>query len=500
MLDSDISAEMILADLLNKEHSISGLSVNWIYSTGLRFFEMQWLFRAGLLLFPNDWHLARTFAMAIAIALMAVATWLVFYAIDRYEWGPWAAAMVIFPGGGWYFWQTIYGGQYTPYVLLSLFSTAFILLASRDLSLIRNRIYTALLLLLGAASGINGIKQLMVYHAPLCITALCVFLMEMRRADEAGEEIGTVICGRRFRFAVLSWGTSLVAFAGYLINKLVLSKVFLFEEYDNTIIEYRSFFEYVKMFIWNYGFIDEKVLMSPSGIASMLGVLFGLLVVFSGIIVVLRCRMLTEGDQLIALLAVISIVFCCFIFSYVSGHGDIQYFQPVIPFGYFLVTILIYSINLSSERLRIITASTVLFILLLTSMGTVHSEQDNPIHKYRAQKGLGPIVDWLVEQGYTQGVSFFWTSDIVTELSDGKIEMWTLSTDSPGEMLSRLQKKEHLDTTPDERYFYIFDYTDKDDEFLNDKVELGLAYIETHPGATPPVAIYFDENYVIYGN
>lgn len=500
MLDSDISAEMILADLLNKEHSVIGLSRNWIYSTGLRFLEMQWLFRIGLIIFPGNWHRARVFAMAIAIALMAFAVFLIFYAIGRSRWGVWGAAMVIFPGGGWYFWQTIYGGQYTPYILISLFSTAFILLAVRDFRTLYNKMYIIFLLLLGFASGINGIKQLMVYHAPLCITAVLLFLIELRGIGERGENIKNVIHTGRFRFAILSWGTSFAAFTGYLINKFILSKIYMFEEYDSTVIEYRSFFEYLKMFIWDYGFADGKILMSPWGVASMLGVVFGLLVVFSGIVLAFKFRDLSEGDQMLTLLSVVSILFCCFIFSYVSGHGDIQYFQPIIPFGYCLVVMLIYTFTFTKETWREVAIHLTMIILLFASMGTIHNEQDNPIHKYRAQKDLVPIVGWLVEQGYTQGVSFFWTSDVVTELSDGKIEMWTLSTESPEIMLNRLQKKEHITEGPDQRYFFIFDYTDKEDEFLDDKVELGLAYVGAHPQPDELMAIYFDENYVIYGN
>ena len=31
-------------------------------------------------------------------------------------------------------------------------------------------------------------------------------------------------------------------------------------------------------------------------------------------------------------------------------------------------------------------------------------------------------------------------------------------------------------------------------------VDLGLAYVETHQDAGTPVPIYYDENFIIYGN
>ena len=67
IVDSDLASEMILSDLLNKEGTI--ISHNWFYSTELKVVNLQWFYRLGLLIFPNDWHLARTFGMAITLAL-----------------------------------------------------------------------------------------------------------------------------------------------------------------------------------------------------------------------------------------------------------------------------------------------------------------------------------------------------------------------------------------------------------------------------------------------
>ena len=69
IVDSDLASEMILSDLLNKEGSI--ISHNWFYSTELKVVNLQWFYRLGLLLFPDDWHLARTFGMAVTLALYA---------------------------------------------------------------------------------------------------------------------------------------------------------------------------------------------------------------------------------------------------------------------------------------------------------------------------------------------------------------------------------------------------------------------------------------------
>ena len=507
MLDSDISSGILLAHRLNEEHSVTGLCQNWIYATGIRFLESQWLYRIGLVISPGDWHIARTIAMAMSLALLAFSSWLVFHSIGRDEWGIWAAALTLFPGGGWYFWQTIFGLQYTPYIMLSHFSFALIMLTKNNWASKKGVLYMAILLLLALGSGVNGIKQLMVFFAPLCLTAGCVFVMGMRRCGEESFSTRKILGDDSFRYFFLSIMASVMAAIGYIINSKILAKIYPFEQYDSTLIEYQSFFECLKMYIWDFGFADGKRLMSPSGIASMCGVVFGVLVIVSGIRLIIRNRQLSEAERTLVLLACISILFSCFMFAYLSGHGDIQYFQPVIPMGYFLVVMEVFTesweetgkdeCGLISGKVSMIIMNLVIIIMLITSAGTIHNENNEPLHKYRARPTLGKVVDILIDKGYTQGVSTFWTSNVVTELSDGSIEMWTLSTDSTDEFLNRAQRKDHIDNPPSGRYFYIFDLTRGEEEA---HIDLGLEYTEKHNDAGVMVPIYYDEDFIVYGN
>ena len=111
-LDSDMASEMVLADILNKERSVSGLTTSWRYSSELRVLNMQWFFRIGLAFFKNNWHMARAFSMTLAIILLAISVWFVFYSINLPELGIWAAALALFPGGADYFWLGTFGGYY----------------------------------------------------------------------------------------------------------------------------------------------------------------------------------------------------------------------------------------------------------------------------------------------------------------------------------------------------------------------------------------------------
>ena len=62
LTDSDISSEMLLAEILNGEHAL--VSKNWYYSTELRVLNIQLLYSFFFHLF-GDWTMVRTGACVV---------------------------------------------------------------------------------------------------------------------------------------------------------------------------------------------------------------------------------------------------------------------------------------------------------------------------------------------------------------------------------------------------------------------------------------------------
>ena len=59
------------------------------------------------------------------------------------------------------------------------------------------------------------------------------------------------------------------------------------------------------------------------------------------------------------------------------------------------------------------------------AVNTVRQEIENP---YLAHKGLDAAADWLVDNGYTEGYATFWNGNAMTELTNGKLDVWTLQS------------------------------------------------------------------------
>ena len=119
-IDSDMSSEMVLANLLNKEGGI--LSKNWGYSSEIRVFYVQVFYRLALLVFPHDWYMARMLGQAAWMLVLILCILYVGHSLKMQQNGVWAAAAMACPFGLWYVWYGAYGGYYVPYMVLLLLS------------------------------------------------------------------------------------------------------------------------------------------------------------------------------------------------------------------------------------------------------------------------------------------------------------------------------------------------------------------------------------------
>jgi hypothetical protein len=490
MLDSDMASEMVLSKLLNTEHSITGLSDSWYYSSELRVFEMQWFYRLGLLLSPHNWLVARTIGMTVALLLFAVGLIILFKDKNgSRKWGYVAAAICLAPGGSWYFWQTIFGGFYLVYILFIVYSLVLIKAFVNNKGKKGKRIASLIgVILLGFASGENGIKQLMVFYAPLVLALVLLSLWDVhsliREPEEKRKEKLSGI--RSFDCLIPAIAGTVFSCIGYLINFLVFAKRYSFHVYNVTLIAPTDLWERFREYLWSFGFNQDIKLISFQGVAAMAGLFVGILTIVSGIWFIINFDKLDEDDRMLTSVFACSVAFGIFIFSYVSFSG-IQYYQSFVPEGLCLIVLMIKHFRFAFDKIKTVAVYLLIAIVLFTSAGTVLSETEKPLHWYRAEERMSSYVDYLRSLGYEQGVSTFWKSNLIVELSNGEVEMWTIFNSSECYIHEWLQNKDHKDAMPEGKYFYLLSVTEyPQDQFAAQHPELQM--------------IYADDTYVIFGN
>lgn len=457
IVDSDLASEMILSDLLNKEGTI--ISHNWFYSTELKVVNLQWFYRLGLLIFPNDWHLARTFGMAITLALFAAAMLFFVKCAGLGRAGLWMVGTLLWPFGQHYLVYAIYGGYYLVYTFFYMLVLALVL---RSLNADKKHcaLQWVLACVITAVAGMNGVKQLMVFHAPLCLAAAILLVLALHSCGKTNWKAALDACRKEVRLLAASLVTAVAATAGYFVSNAVLSRMYDFKSYNfivwNRDEDWFTLDRILMDFFHEFGYENGSGVFHFGGIAAAVGLLLGCWMFFCIVRLLLRLDKLERNDKLLVLLLVAMLAVCGVAYTYF--HEYYLYFWLMnMP-----VAIAVMAVEIKTEDFHILGARQLLGVGLaacftLCAVSTVRQEQEHP---YLAHKGLNTAAEWLVDNGYTQGYSTFWNGNAMTELTSGKLEVWTLQSLDRDDVPNWLQPKSHLTTDPEHPFLLIDTETD----------------------------------------
>ena len=457
IVDSDLASEMILSDLLNKEGTI--ISHNWFYSTELKVVNLQWFYRLGLLIFPNDWHLARTFGMAITLALFAAAMLFFVKCAGLGRAGLWMVGTLLWPFGQHYLVYAIYGGYYLVYTFFYMLVLALVL---RSLNADKKHcaLQWVLACVITAVAGMNGVKQLMVFHAPLCLAAAILLVLALHSCGKTNWKAALGACRKEVCLLAASLVTAVAAAAGYFVSNAVLSRMYDFKSYNfivwNRDEDWFTLDRILMDFFHEFGYENGSGVFHFGGIAAAVGLLLGCWMFFCIVRLLLRLDKLERNDKLLVLLLVAMLAVCGVAYTYF--HEYYLYFWLMnMP-----VAIAVMAVEIKTEDFHILGARQLLGVGLaacftLCAVSTVRQEQEHP---YLAHKGLNTAAEWLVDNGYTQGYSTFWNGNAMTELTSGKLEVWTLQSLDRDDVPNWLQPKSHLTTDPEHPFLLIDTETD----------------------------------------
>ena len=457
IVDSDLASEMILSNLLNQEGSI--ISTNWYYSTELKVVNLQWFYRLGLILFPDHWYMARAFGMAIALALYAGALLLLANSAGLGRAGLWMTGTLLWPFGQRYLVYALYGGYYLVYTFFYMLVLALLLRSCKTDGKRRVRLWGVACLVCVVAS-LNGVKQLMVFHAPLFLAAGVVLVLALHDCGATSWRAALAACRVQVRFFAGTLLTAVCCAAGYFVSSSILSKLYDFKSYSfitwNRSSDWFSLDSIIMDFFHEFGYRNGAGLFHFSGIAAGVGLLLGAFMFLCMVRLLLRLRSLQMTDQILVLLLVFMVLVCGVSYTYFQEYY--QYFWLMnLPIG-----IAVMAVELKTEKFRLPGVRQGAAVLLtcaftLCAVNTVRQKIEKPT---LAHKGLDTVATWLVDNGYTEGYATFWNCNALIELSSGQLDVWTLVNLSDDVQPDWLQKKDHLTTDPQQPFLLIDTETD----------------------------------------
>ncbi|MBR1851725.1 MAG: hypothetical protein IJ794_00915 [Lachnospiraceae bacterium] len=473
LINSDSAADMVLAAYLNREHGI--VSTNWYYSTELRVLHNHLVFKLGLLLFPHNWHMARTFSVAIFLLLLIACGAYLCHVLETPALTPWLGSALIAPIGKWYASYAIYDSHYTLHIAVSMFSLALCLHLVKIWKLRKRRaVFLAIVLLaLCFVEGLGGIRLLLVFYAPFAVACLLFFLPRHFR-------INPVLPG-------LSVAMLIISGIGYLVNSKVLVKIFAFTTWGDMQFEA---FDLTKLlhviggYFSLFGWKEEVKVISLSGMGNLLSVVLVLMLVVAAVVMldrVLRGSGQREADgwDVVTVFVWVDFVLLSVIYASYGGYDE-SYWTVLPPWGLLLVFM---AIRDQADKIR--SWMLELFLVAAFLMCSYSTMKYPYVSWVPNDLKLLEVSDFLKESNYTQGLATFWNGQIVTELTDGKVEMMSVYDYAVPIIHPWLQKKWE-EPNPEGRFFILYG----EGEVL--PVNWEDDRIWEH-------ILYQDANYIVYG-
>ncbi len=445
LMDSDQASELILANLLNSEGGI--LSENWYYSTELRVLNSQLVYRLGLTLFSN-WHYAATFSLALMLLILICSYLFLAKIVGSFRTGLWTAAILTLPFSRQYADYFLFGGYYIPHLAISFTCVGLMLHLSSKWSLLPpwRRISEILLLAaLCTASGLGGIRALVICFVPMFVTAAGMLLPRIINRKRVG--------GTRPRAALFSLLALLAGTVGYLFSRQLLSSGYSAAAYSGTALQpltLQSIRHILAQAAWAMGWNGFPGGAPIETLQSLLTIVLLLLIAAAFINGCRRWRELSDAQQFVLVylpIGCLLVMLSCIL----SGNLEARFLLPSALFFPFVLHI---GLEKAAPQWRK-WACAALAVCLITQSSCVLLKMD-----VRKETSIQKVSLWLRDKGYTRGFATFWSSNIVTALSDNKIEMWTVYPSWMPEwskltLYPWLQKKAHLEHFPEGKIFLL---------------------------------------------
>lgn len=468
-IDSDQASELVLANMLNREGGI--ITKNWYYSTELRVLNSQLVYRVGLMLFP-DWHGAVTFSLAVMLLILTGSYLFLSKAADFSRMGIWTAILLMLPFSRQYVDFFLFGGYYLPHLAISFVCVGIMLHCSirwKQLPLWKRIAEIVILSALCIAAGMGGVRELLICFFPMLVTAVGLVLLRLISRKR--------VWGTTPHMALLSLIAMLAGSVGYWINRYLLSNGYHAVDYSGTELQpvtLQSIRRLLAQAAWAIGWNGFPGETFTQTIQSLMTIVLILLISTAFIIGCCRWRRLKDAQKFLLMYFPVNFLLVMLACAF-TGNWEARFLLPSLLCFPFILQI---GLEGTKSRWRKWLCAA-LAICMLANSTLVLLRLD-----IAEKTSIRNVTEWLVENEYEAGFATFWNSNIITALSDGEIEMWTVVPSwmpqwSELTLYPWLQAIEHLEKLPDGKIFLLL--TAQEDE-AEQRFSLGGRELYRHDG------------------
>lgn len=430
-LDSDMAAEMIFSKQIAEEGGYF-TTPNWYYSTEFRLLYTQ-LFMVPLFHIFEDWHVIRVITNVITYLLLLGSYYYFMKPLKvNRTLVVLSSVILLLPFSETFVTHMQMGNTYMPHVIIVFFCFGMFLRLVQQKKLLekQNILLLAAYTSLSIVCGMSGVRYMLALQVPLVLTAVyfvfCSKAFTKLREEFSKENLKTVCGGEGILLLLYSIYGAFFALVGYVINVAVIARNFPFQTYEAT--NFIKIFQGVLLerlqdtagnLLMLFGYIEEKGFLSLRGLISMIA--FALL---AGIVLLVKRVNAIEEKKgkepdlrsFIRYFFVIAFILNTFVFVFTTSTIVSRYYITVFIFVLPLICFYYELEERCLDRYLVL-----LFLCGCLGLGTVKCVYSFVDKDKNAEEKK--VAAFLEAEGYSFGYASYWNANIMTELSDGVLEV-----------------------------------------------------------------------------
>ena len=485
MENSDIASDMILGKLLSQEGGI--LSKNWFYSTELHVVHTQLIYKLLFHIWPDNWLMVRVVAAVIFLVLIEASFLFMTSSIGLKDEGLLAASILTWPFGQWYVRIVTFGQSYVTYFIIAFVSMGLFFRAVQggrtssqkdrgNNTAVLGLVYGILLAVISLIAGLGGVRLLMICYAPLFATSLVVVLFAhfVKFAGQRGAKEIATSARAAFIFALIPFVFSCI---GLGINRKILCNKYNFQDQFRETWRNFSFSrildilsDSLTLFGWHseVGFVSWQGLINCLNFLLVVGIVVSIVYVYRNIgkfQPIVQLFLVYTG----VLTLITTVVLSC------SNKYYPYYWLPVIPYFLVVLALALFSAGAEAEdrnkkgvadyvcHYRAVFCGLIAAVIALASASVYADPNPQDIYQDYA---ITDAIEWIKNTDYEEGFGMFWSSNVIIALTNGRIDMHTVTDIDHIDELSAeyqwLQEVRHTQELPQGKFFVIVSARDYD--------------------------------------
>lgn len=420
-ISSDWSAELILARELLREKKL--ITDTWYYSTEIRILYTQLLAIPLFCLF-HSWDVIRAGQGCLLHLLLLLSYCFCMKGTKISPKWVYLSSVFLFIPFSYIYIDIVHMGQsYQPHMIFSFLIVGLYLRLTE-----RKSIPAAVfLIVLSFLCGLSGIRYLQILSLPMLGAAFWIYY--------------------RSKDGIL-WaiGSAAATAAGYIINEKLLHRWFAFGSYKEVKFaefQNKNFIELLDNklddFFVLFGYRGGEKLMSVNGVCNLLSILEVAVLILICIAVFRQNGKVERKNRFLVAFLGSSLLINSFVFLVLDNYYTSRYYILVLFWAAPIFAIFgeeVWRKNSEKDTLaetivrKRFLEKTVLPVLLLclclTGIHTLSMLAQNDENSDRKK-----AADFLQENDVTFGYATFWNADVITELTDGEVNVASISSCDP---------------------------------------------------------------------